>query len=54
MQSMKPEFEIRRKIDRLEQLEEKHDRDGDYGSKLDVSNSIRLLEWVLDDGAEQE
>ena len=47
---MKSEDEIRKKIDRLEQLREKHDRNGDYASKLNVSTSIRLLEWVLDDG----
>lgn len=46
---MKSEDEVREKIGRLEQLREKHNRDGDYSSKLDVSNSIRLLEWVLKD-----
>ena len=47
---MKSEDEIRKKIGRLEQLKEKHDRKGDYSSKRDVSNSIRMLEWVLNDG----
>ena len=46
---MKSEEKIRKKIGRLEQLKEKHDRNGDYSSKLDVSNSIRLLEWALND-----
>ena len=46
---MKSEQEIREKIGRLEQLREKHDRNGDYASKLNVSTSIRLLEWVLND-----
>lgn len=47
MDNMKSEDEIGKQIDRLEQLKEKHNREGDYSSKLDVSNSIRLLGWVL-------
>lgn len=49
---MKSEGEIRDKIERLAELREIHDHEGDYASKLDVSNSIRLLEWVLEDDDE--
>lgn len=45
---MKSEQEIQEKINRLEQLAERHQENGDWDSKLDVMNSIQLLRWVLD------
>lgn len=44
---MKSEDEIREKISRLEELREKHVREGDHILERDVSSSIRLLNWVL-------